>query len=104
MFEWFSSELLRSLSPILFQNLLRLFRRKLLVEVVVDLHGGRPAAGADALDLLEGKQSILGGAFVSDAQALLELRNHLVSAAEHTAYVAADLHVVFAARARGQHG
>ena len=74
------------------------------MEVVVDLDGRRPAAGADALDLFEREEAVGRDALVADAELVLEALEDLVAAAQHAADVGADLHVVLAGRLEAQHG
>src|SRR5271156_4427540 len=66
------------------------------MKVVVDLHGGRPAAGPDALDFFERKDSIWCDASIANAQPLLAMLEELIAATQHAADVGADLHVEFA--------
>jgi len=77
---------------------------EILVEVVVDLDGGSPAAGADAFDLFQRKDAVSGRLFVSDAKLVLAVAENLVAAAQHAGDVGADLHVVLARRLGAQHG
>ena len=74
------------------------------MEVVVDLHGGSPAAGADALDFFEREDAVRGDSFVADAELRLAVVENLVAAAQHAGDVGADLHVVFAGGLGAQHG
>ena len=78
--------------------------REVVVEVVVDLHGGRPAAGADALDFFQRKQAVRRDAFVADAEGVLAVVEQLKAAAQHAGNVRADLHVVLAGGHGAQHG
>ena len=78
--------------------------REVVVEVVVDLHGGRPAAGADALDFFEREQAVGRDVFVADAELVLAVVEDLVAAAQHAGDVGADLHVVLAGGLGAQHG
>ena len=77
---------------------------QLVVEVVVDLDGRRPAAGADALDLFEREEAVGCDAFVADAELFLEALVDVVSAAQHATDIGADLNVVFAGGLEAQHG
>src|SRR5271154_324050 len=74
------------------------------MKVVVDLHGGRPAAGSDALDFFHREDSIWCDAFVTNAQPLLAMLEKFVAATQHAADVGADLHVEFAGGFRPQQG
>ena len=42
------------------------------MEVIVNLHGGRPTARADALHFFKRKHSVRGGLLVADAQFALQ--------------------------------
>src|ERR1700687_4260851 len=57
----------------LFNDAIELHGREIFVEVVIDLHGRRPRASADAFDFLEGENAVGGGFFVADFQPLLGL-------------------------------
>src|ERR1035438_9302378 len=54
------------------QNAGHMLGRELVVEVVVDLDGRSPAAGADALDFLQREEAVGGDAFMADAELLLK--------------------------------
>src|SRR3954469_19168212 len=56
---------------VLFDHRVHFFGREVLVEVVVDLHRRRPAAGADALDFFQREQAIRRRLLVANAQGLL---------------------------------
>ena len=53
-----------------------------LVVVVVDLDHGRVDAGAEALDLADGEELVVGHAADADAKVLLAGRHDLVAASE----------------------
>ena len=55
---------------------------EVLVVVVVDLDHGRVDAGAEALDLADGEELIIGHAADADAKVLLAGRHDLVAASE----------------------
>src|SRR5580698_10315361 len=78
-------------------------RSEVVVEIVVDLNGGRPAARSDALDLFEGEQSVRRHALVANAQFFLKSLVEVVSPAQHAADVRAYLHVVSSRRLESQH-
>jgi hypothetical protein len=54
---------------------------ELVVKIVVDLDGRRPATCADALNLFEREDTVSGDALVADAELFLESLENLVSAA-----------------------
>ena len=55
---------------------------KVLVVVVVDLDHGRVDAGAEALDLADGEELVVGHAANADAKVLLAGRHDLVATSE----------------------
>ena len=85
------------------QDPVHLCRREVFVKIVVDLDSGRPAAGADALDLFEREEAVGGNSLVADAELCLAVVEDLVAAAQHAGDVGADLHVVLARRYRAKH-
>ena len=81
-----------------------MFGLELVVEVVVDLDGGRPAAGADALHFFERKEAVGGDAIGTDAELFAEALVDVVGSAQHATDVGADLDVEFAGRLEAEHG
>src|SRR5579863_3430818 len=77
---------------------------KLVVKFVVDLNGGRPAAGADTFDLLEREEAVRGDAIGADVKLFAEAFVDLVGSAQHATDIGADLNVVFAGRLEAKHG
>ncbi len=77
---------------------------QLVVKVVVDLNGRRPATGADALDFFEREEAVGGDTLGTDAELLLETFVDLVGAAQHATDIGADLDVVFAGGLEAEHG
>jgi hypothetical protein len=74
------------------------------VEVVVDLNGRGPAAGADALNLFEREEAVGRNAIGADAELFAEALVDFVGAAQHATDVGADLNVVFAGGLEAEHG
>ncbi len=81
-----------------------LFGSQIVVEVVVHLDGGGPAACADALNLFEREDAVGSDALVANAEFFLKAFVNLVGAAQHATDVGADLHVEFAGGLEAQHG
>ena len=76
----------------------------IVVEVVVHLDGGGPAACADALDLFEREDAVGSDALMANAEFFLKALVNVVGAAKHATDIGADLHVVFAGGLEAQHG
>jgi hypothetical protein len=76
---------------------------EVLVVVVVDLHHRRVDAGAEAFDLDQGEQPVLGGAADADAAFLADRLLERVGAAQPARRGAAKLHEVFADRRQVEH-
>ena len=87
-----------------FDDLVDLDGGEIVVEVVVDLHGGGPAAGADALDFFQRKGAVGSDSFMADAELGLAVIEDLVATAQHAGDVGADLQVVLAGWLGAQHG
>ena len=64
---------------------------EVLVVVVVDLDHGRVDAGAEALDLADGEELVVGHAADADAKVLLAGRHDLVAASEPAGGCCANL-------------
>ena len=64
---------------------------KVLVVVVVDLDHGRVDTGAEALDLADGEELVVGHAADADAKVLLAGRHDLVAASEPAGGCCANL-------------
>src|ERR1700733_1832524 len=90
--------------PVAFKYGVHLLVGQVVVEVVVHLNGRRPAAGSDALDFFQREDAVRRGLFVTDAEPVLAMREHLIAAAQHAGDVSADLHVEFAMRFGMQQG
>ncbi len=71
-----------------FDDAIELHGREIFVEVVVDLHGRRAGASADAFDFFERENAVAGGFFVADFQALLGLVEQLIAATQHARVLA----------------
>src|SRR6266567_1124002 len=65
----------------------------IIVEVVIHLNGGRPAAGPDTFHFFKREDSVWSDALVADAQLVLEAFVHIIGSAQHAADVGAHLHV-----------
>src|ERR1700689_94713 len=63
------------------ENLRRALDRKILIVIVIHLHGRRAGAGADTFHFLEGKHAVRGSFLVADLQLLLDKFIELVPAA-----------------------
>ncbi len=74
------------------------------MKVVIHLRRRGPAAGANALNFFQRKQTVRRSFLVSDAQLLLAMLEQFLAPAQHAGDVGANLHVVLAARLGGQHG
>ena len=74
------------------------------MEVIINLDGGSPAAGSDALDFFEREEAVGGGLFVADVEGVLAVVEELEAAAEHAGDVGADLYVIFARGPGAEHG
>ena len=101
---WHLFHVLSLTGAVLGEDLVHLGGGQVVVELVVDLDGGRPAAGADALDFLKREETVTGDLFVADAEGGLAVVEDLVAAAQHAGDVGADLHVVFAGGLGAEHG
>ena len=64
------------------EDLMSVSDGEVLVVVVVDLDHGRVDAGAEALDLADGEELVVGHAADADAKVLLAGRHDLVAASE----------------------
>ena len=64
---------------------------EIFVVVIVDLDHGRVDAGAEALDLADGEELIVGHAADADAKVLLAGRHDLVAASEPAGGCCANL-------------
>src|ERR1017187_4928636 len=80
------------------------FRCQLVKKVVIDLDGGRPAAGSDALHFLKRKNAVRCHAFMPDAKLFLEPLVDIVGSEQHATDVGADLDIEFACRLEAEHG
>src|SRR5580698_783485 len=76
---------------------------QVIVEVVVDLDGGGPAAGADAFHFFKREDAVCGHALVAHAELFLEALEERIRPAQHAAYVGAHLDVEFTCRLKAQH-
>src|SRR6476646_407240 len=76
----------------------------IVVEVVVHLDGGGPAACADALNLFEREDAVGSDALMANAEFFLKALVNVVGTAKHATYIGADLHVEFAGGLETQHG
>src|ERR1035437_9082067 len=94
----------KSLPAIAIEDARDQIRLQLVMEVIIDLNGGRPAAGPDALDFFKRKDASRRNALVPDAQLLLETLVDIVAATQHATDVGAHLHVVSACRFETEHG
>src|SRR3954468_12995890 len=90
--------------PVFFEHGVHLLVCQVVVEVIVHLHGGSPAACADALDFFEGKDTVWCCLAIANAEAIFAVLKHLVAAAQHAGDVGADLHVELAVRSGMQQG
>merc|ERR1719220_2717800 len=77
---------------------------EVLVVIVVDLDHGRVDAGAEALDLADGEELVVGHAADADAKVFLAGRHDLVAASEPAGSCCANLNMVFANRVAHEHG
>ncbi len=84
-------------------NAIELEQRKVFIEVVVDLHGRRARAGADAFHFLEGENAVLRHFLMPNLQPLLCAVEQCVPALQHAGHVRANLYVVLAHRFSAQH-
>src|SRR5580698_2882800 len=94
--EWFSHSLMR-LSHFR-EQLIQLFRRHIMMEIVIELNCRRPTAGAHALHFLERKLPVRRHFLVPDAKRLRSVLVQVVSAQNQTADVGAYLDVALAER------
>src|SRR6266852_4690875 len=79
-------------------------RSDVLVEIVIDLHGGRASAGAEAFDFLEGEDAVGGGFLVAEFKAFFGVLEKFGATAQHAGDIGADLDVMFAHGLAAQHG
>ena len=80
------------------------FRRvEILVIVVIDLNRRRAGAGADTFDFFERKGSVGRDLLVANSQALLNVLEKFVAAAQHAGNIRADLNVVAAFGLAAEH-
>ena len=86
---WSPWWLLSSLQVV--QDLMSVSDGEVLVVVVVDLDHGRVDAGAEALDLADGEELVVGHAADADAKVLLAGRHDLVAASEPAGGCCANL-------------
>ena len=82
---------------------IKLRRREVFVEIVVDLHRRRAGTSANTFNFFKGKDAVLGGFFVPDFEPLFGLLKNFVPATKHARDVGADLHVMFAHGLATQH-
>ncbi len=98
--------LVLDLSPIVSENVGHRFRREIVVEVVVDLDGRRPAACTDALHLFDREHAVGSDSLVGDAKFLpgsAQGRHCARPRGVPATDVSADLDVVFAGRLEAKH-
>src|SRR6266567_1285723 len=95
----------RGMSPRIeiLNDAVELERRKVFVEIVVDLHGRCARTGADTLHFLQRENAILRRFLVSNLQPLLCTVQNLVPALQHARHVGANLHMMLAPRLAVQH-
>src|SRR6516225_3288626 len=79
--------LLRPFLLVVVEDLVELFDREVLVEVVVHLHGRSPAARPDALHFFEREDTVGRCALVTDAQLLRAVLQQFLAAAQHAGNV-----------------
>jgi hypothetical protein len=77
---------------------------KVVVEVVVDLDGGRPAAGPDAFNFFDGEEAVGSDAFGMNSQLFLKAVIYVVCATQHATDIGADLDIEFAGGLEAKHG
>src|SRR5258708_16720517 len=98
-----SATLLSYFLPALLEHFVDLFRRQVLVKIVIHLCRWSPTASSDALHLFQRKQTIRRRSFVTHPQLLSAMLQNLFAAPNQAADVGANLHVELAARLGRQH-
>ena len=92
------------LGSIFSQETWNLVGNHIVVEVVVHLDCGGPAACADALNLFEREDAVGSDALMANAEFFLKALVNVVGSAKHATDIGADLHVEFAGGLETQHG
>src|SRR5580704_1085903 len=100
----FSLFLVLDLGPVLIQDSWNVVGGQFIVEGIVDLDGGRPAADADTFHFFEREDAVWCDALVADAEFILEAFEKFIAAAQHATDIGADLHIEFARGLEAQHG
>src|SRR5579859_7501987 len=84
--------------PIVGEDFVHRVRGQVFVKVVVDLNGGSPAAGSNALYFFQRKKLVRRGFFVANAQLLLAVCQQLIAATQHATDIGAYLYMILAQR------